>query len=62
MTKEKPAGMAKVIVMHPTNIQLSVGKVPHREIVEIPTGEYTDICKGDEAAGRQPRLVRVDGK
>lgn len=60
--EREATGMARVVVMHKTNIVLSVGKIPFRGVVEIPEDEFETICAGDDAAGRPHRLLRVDGK
>ena len=61
----------EVVVMHKTNIQLDSakvgtdaqgnaiygGKMPFRWRGEISREEYDAICKLDEMAGREPRLM-----
>ena len=60
----KPGRPAKaktciVLVMHNTNIMLSVGKKAFRERAEIPVEEYEEISAGDAAAGRPQRLELI---
>ena len=61
MARPKKADSADVecIVMHPTNIQLSCGKMPFRSRVVIPRAEYDEICALDEAARRPLRLEAI---
>lgn len=52
--------MPRVVVMHPTGIQLESGYQDFRWVGEVSEDEYQAIFDLDERAGRECRLLRVD--